>query len=229
MDAIVLFVCARSTLTRPTLLEIAEELAAEFSPEDAALYRPRWNVAPSDTTWIALDRGDARVLGPARWGYLASGKPLINVRGEQVASGAGFREAFASRRCVLIADGFYEWNGKREPTWFHRVDGRLLLLGALFQPAPAQSEPFPRFTVLTTKPNAAVAAVHDRMPVVLEPSALDRWLSGSPVEAAGLIVSAGGGVLSSRPVSTHVNSVRHDDPSCIAPMLGERPGQRELF
>lgn len=224
-----LSVCARTTLTRPTLLEIAAEIEAEFSPDDAILYRPRWNVAPSDTTWIALHRGDARILGPAKWGYLASGKPLINVRGEQVASGSGFRDAFASRRCALIADGFYEWNDKREPTWFQRVDGRLLLLGALFQPPPTKSDPFPRFTVLTTKPNAAVAAVHDRMPVVLEPSALDRWLSGSPVDAVGLIVSAGVDVLSSRAVSTHVNSVRNDDPTCIAPMVGERPGQRELF
>jgi putative SOS response-associated peptidase YedK len=222
-------VCARTTLTRPILAEISDEIEAEFSPEDAALYRPRWNVAPSDTTWIALHRGDSRVLGPAKWGYLASGRPLINVRGEQVASGSGFRDAFASRRCVLIADGFYEWNGRREPTWFHRVDGRLLLLGALFQPSPTKSEAFPRFTVLTTKPNATVAAVHDRMPVVLEPVALDHWLSGSPTEAARLIVSAGVGVLSARAVSTHVNSVRNDDPSCIAPMVGERPGQRELF
>jgi putative SOS response-associated peptidase YedK len=225
----VLFVCARTSLTRPTLADISDELEAEFSPEDAALYRPRWNVAPSDTTWIALHRGDARILGPAKWGYLASGKPLINVRGEQVASGSGFRDAFASRRCVLVADGFYEWNGRREPTWFQRVDGRLLLLGALFQPPPTKTEQFPRFTVLTTRPNATVAAVHDRMPVVLEPAALDRWLAGSPAEAAGLIVSAGADVLSSRAVSTHVNSVSNDDPRCIEPLVGERPGQRELF
>src|SRR5580704_14389956 len=140
--------CARTTLSRPTLGEIADELDADFSPDDTPLYRPRWNIAPSDTTWIALSRGDAGVLGPAKWGYLANGKPLINIRGEQVASGSGLRDAFAGRRCVLVADGFCEWNTKSEPTWFHRVDGCLLLLGALFQP-PTKSEHFPRFAVLT--------------------------------------------------------------------------------
>jgi putative SOS response-associated peptidase YedK len=221
--------CARTTLSRPSLAEIATELEAEFSAEDTQLYRPRWNVAPSDTTWIALHRGDSRILGPAKWGYLANAKPLINVRGEQVASGSGFREAFAGRRCALITDGFYEWNAKREPTWFHRLDGRLLLLGALFQPPQTKSDPLPRFTVLTTKPNDTVAAVHDRMPVVLDPTALDRWLAGSPSEAAVLIVPAGLGVLSARAVSNHVNSVKNDDPNCIAPIADERPGQRQLF
>lgn len=221
--------CARTTLSRPTLAEIGGELEAEFSPDDAPLYRPRWNIAPTDTTWIALSRGDARVLGPAKWGYLANGKPLINVRGEQVASGSGFRDAFASRRCVLVADGFYEWNAKREPTWFHRVDGRLLFLAALFQPPPTKSDHFPRFTVLTTKPNDTVAAVHDRMPVVLEPTVLDRWLVASPSDAIGLIATADAGILSARAVSALVNSVRNDDPSCIEPITGDRPGQRELF
>jgi putative SOS response-associated peptidase YedK len=220
--------CARTTLTKPTLPEIADELEAEFSAEDVAVYRPRWNVAPSDTTWIAIHRGDARVLGPAKWGYLTKSRPLINVRGEQVASGSGFRDAFASRRCVLVADGFYEWNAKREPTWFHRVDGRLLLLGALFQP-PAAGESLPRFTVLTTEPNATVADVHDRMPIVLGSVDLDSWLSGSAAEAARLIVPAGMDVLSARALSTHVNSVKNDDPACIAPLTGGRPSQRELF
>ena len=96
--------CARTTLTKPTLQEVAAELEAEFAPDDLALYRPRYNVAPSDVTWIVAHRGDARVLGPSKWGYIAGNRPLINVRGEQVASGSGFREAFASRRCVLVAD-----------------------------------------------------------------------------------------------------------------------------
>jgi putative SOS response-associated peptidase YedK len=221
-------VCARTTLTKPSLAEIADELEAEFSAQDAPLYRPRWNVAPSDTAWVVIHRGDSRVVGPAKWGYLANGKPLINVRGEQVASGTGFRDAFASRRCVLVADGFYEWNLKREPTWFHRVDGALLLLGALFQP-PQTKESLPRFTVLTTKPNSTVAEVHDRMPVVLGAGSLDGWLSGSAVDAARLIIPAARDVLSARSVGTYVNSVKNDDPACIAPLVGDRPGQRDLW
>lgn len=78
-------------------------------------------------------------------------------------------------------------------------------------------------------PVPVAPSVTDRMPVVLEPAALDRWLSGSPADAAGLIVSASVGVLSALPVSTRANSVRNDDPSCVEALVGERPGQRKLF
>src|SRR3954468_17930735 len=105
--------CGRTTLTNATLEDIAEILEAEFSPEAAALYRPRYNIAPSDTTWIVEARGDGRVLAPAVWGYVASGRPLVNVRGEQVTSGGGFRGALAPRRCAVVTDVFYEWPAAR--------------------------------------------------------------------------------------------------------------------
>src|SRR5262245_53753508 len=184
--------CGRTTLTNATLEDIADRLDAEFSPEDAALYRPRYNVAPSDTTWIVEARGDGRVLAPAVWGYVASGRPLVNVRGEQVASGGGFREAFASRRCAVVTDGFYEWpaapRGKpAAPTWFHRPAGGLLLLAGLYQRGRPEDETArPRFTILTTRPSAVVAKVHDRMPVVLPDEGLDDWLAGPPARAATL-------------------------------------------
>src|SRR5262245_23044882 len=158
--------CGRTTLTNARLEDIADDLDAEFSPEDAALYRPRYNVAPSDTTWIVETRGDGRVLAPAVWGYVASKRPLINVRGEQVASGGGFREACANRRCAVVTDGFYEWppatgdkRASRAPFWYHRSDGGLVLLAGLWQRGEAPGAP-PRFTILTTRPNALVAQVH---------------------------------------------------------------------
>ena len=79
------------------------------------------------------------------------------MRGEQVASGHGFREAFASRRCAVVTDGFFEWNERREPFWYHRADGGLILLAGLFQDALA-GEHEPRFTVLTTRPNKLISA-----------------------------------------------------------------------
>ena len=75
-------VCARTTLRKKGLREVAEELDAEFSEDDAPMYRPRYNVAPSDTTWMLESRGDDRVLAPAEWGYVARDRPLINVRAE---------------------------------------------------------------------------------------------------------------------------------------------------
>ena len=127
--------CARATLTRKQLREVAEELDAELSEEDSRLYRPRFNAAPSETLWLLRHAADRRVVMPAAWGYVVNGRSLINVRGERVGSGGGFREAFASRRCGVICDGFFEWNKRHEPTWFHRADGGLIVLGGLYQRA----------------------------------------------------------------------------------------------
>lgn len=219
------------TLTREDIHEIADELGAELAEDDARLYRPRYNVAPSDQHWILRVDGDARVLMPATWGYLASGRPLINVRGEQVGSGRGFRDAFQARRCAVVTDGFFEWNARREPTWFHRPGGGLVLLGGLYQ---RPTDPgAPRFTVLTTRPNQAVGAVHDRMPVILnpaDPTALQDWLAAPPTQVMGLLAPAPDALLVGTPVSRHVNSVRHDDPGCLAPpAAATAPAQQRLF
>ncbi|HEV3032790.1 MAG TPA: SOS response-associated peptidase family protein, partial [Polyangia bacterium] len=134
---------------------------------------------------------------------------------EQVGSGAGFREAFASRRCFVVTDGFYEWPGKGQaPFLFHRADDGLVLLGGLFQ-RPRGVDVHPRFTVLTTRPNGLVARVHDRMPVIVPPPQLDRWLGESPADAAALIAPAPEEALTATRVWKHVNNVRNDDPDCV--------------
>jgi putative SOS response-associated peptidase YedK len=221
--------CARVTLTIDDVDEIAGILDAELSPEDARLYKRRYNVAPSDRHWIVEYGADKRVLVPAKWGYVPSSssgrarKPLINVRGEQVGSGHGFRDAFASRRCAVVTDGFFEWNARREPFWYHRADGGLVLLAGLFQGA-AETEPDPRFTVLTTRPNKLIAAVHDRMPVIVPAERLDDWLTAPPTEAAGLIRPAPEDALIATPVSRRVNKVANDDPACLAPAAPDAQG-----
>jgi putative SOS response-associated peptidase YedK len=228
--------CARVTLTIEDIEELADALDAELSPENARLYKRRYNVAPSDTHWILEYGADRRVLAPAKWGYLPTSsaqrgstrarKPVINVRGEQVASGHGFREAFASRRCAVVTDGFFEWNARRAPFWYHRADGGLVLLGGLFQGA-ADGDPDPRFTVLTTRPNKLIAAVHDRMPVIVPAARIDDWLTAPPADAATLIHPAPEDALIATPVSRRVNSVAHDDPACLAPPAPDP--QRSLF
>jgi putative SOS response-associated peptidase YedK len=222
--------CGRATLTNEDFEQIAGELDAEFSPEDVALYRPRYNVAPSDLHWIVDYGADRRVLRPAVWGYRASGgRPLINVRGEQVGSGRGFRDAFQSRRCLVVTDGFFEWDRAKSPFWFHRADRRLVLLAGLFQPPeaaappPNNARPRPRFTILTTQPNRLVAAVHDRMPVIVTPAAIDDWLAAEPAAAAALIRSAPDEALIATRVSRRVGSVKNDDPACLLPPESEEP------
>jgi len=224
--------CARVTLTIDDIDEIAGMLDAELSPEDARRYKRRYNVAPSDTHWMLEYGADRRVLVPAKWGYVPTSppgrarKPLINVRGEQVGSGHGFREAFASRRCAVVTDGFFEWNERREPFWYHRPDGGLVLLGGLYQSAP-DAEREPRFTVLTTRPNKLISAIHDRMPVIVAAARIDDWLTAPPAEAAALIAPAPEDALIATPVSRRVNKVANDDAACLAPP--EADAQGSLF
>ena len=246
--------CGRATLTNEDFEEIAAELDAAFSPEDARLYRPRFNIAPTDLHWTVESSGQRRVLIPARWGYLASGRPLINVRGEQVGSGKGFREAFRSRRCLVVTDGFYEWDRHKVPSWYHRPGGGLVLLAGLLQhpgdgsaPAPpgvpagagGDGDPSspgasarPRFTILTTRPNRVVAEVHDRMPVIIAPETIDQWLTAEPARAAALIAPAPDDTLVATRVSKRVNAVKNDDPACLRPEEPtgqDAPAQRSLF
>lgn len=208
--------CARATLSKKTLRDVAEELEAEWSPEDELLFRPRYNAAPSDTLWILRHGADHRVVGPAVWGYRAKGRPLINVRGESVGAGS-FREAFASRRCGVVVDGFFEWDARHGPTWFHRSDGGLIVLGRLYQ-IDSVVGGAPRFTVLTTRPNRLVAAVHDRMPLLVPPDRIDDWLTGEAARVVELIGPAPDSVLVATSVSKRVNSVRNDDPECLLPV-----------
>jgi putative SOS response-associated peptidase YedK len=226
--------CGRVTLTKTGIRELASDLEAELAPADEPLYRPRYNGAPSELHWMVEARGDSRVLLPAFWGYVASARPLINVRGEQVASGSGFKEAFRARRCAIVTDGFFEWTKEksRQPFWFHRPDHGLVLLAGLFQPPTDDGAQAgrPRFTILTTRPNRVVAAVHDRMPVVLERDVLDDWLAGAPTRAATLIAPAPEDALVSLAVSKRVNSVKNDDPGCLAPAQPTPPArQGSLF
>ena len=208
--------CARFTLRKKELKDVADALDAEYGPDDEPLYRPRYNVAPTDLAWIVEYGADRRVVRPATWNYLVSGgRPLINLRGENVGSGGAYRDAFGSRRCAVVTDAFYEWPGKGlAPFLFHRTDDGLVLLGGLFQ-RPKGADVHARFTVLTTRPNATIAKVHDRMPVILPTERLDDWLTSEPAEAATLIGPAPEDALVATAVSKHVNSMRNDDPACV--------------
>ena len=220
--------CARTTLSKKTLREVAEELEAEWSPDDELLYRPRYNAAPSDTLWILRHGADRRVVGSAVWGYRAKGRPLINVRGESVGAGS-FRDAFTTRRCGVVVDGFYEWDKDHWPTWFHRADGGLIVLGGLYQIDPMVGGP-PRFTIITTPPNHLIARVHDRMPLVVPPVRIDDWLTAAAPLVVDLIAPAPEGALIATPVSKHVNSVKNEDSECVLPVeLAAKDRQGSLF
>jgi putative SOS response-associated peptidase YedK len=213
--------CGRFSLSKRELVEIADWLDAELGAEIAAQYRPRYNVAPTDLHFVAVAEGKKRVVVPAKWGFTDGGKPLINARSETARDKPSFRDAFARRRCVVPADGFFEWRGgknDRRPIWFHPPDGGLMAFAGLWEPGLLGAPP--QFTILTTEANALVAPVHDRMPVILPPACIGEWL-GAP--RTDLLVPAPDGALVATAVSNHVNSVQNDDPRCLEPQEFEDP------
>jgi putative SOS response-associated peptidase YedK len=199
--------CGRITLTAQDVREVAALLEAQVSPADAALYRPRWNAAPTDRHWIVEPSPKGRVLLPAVWGFPGG---VINARSETAER--TFRKPFAQRRVVVPADGFYEWTGPRDarrPVWFRPRAGGLLYLAGL-----ADTLPDGRlcFVVLTTDAAGEVARVHDRMPVLLPREKVQEWLERAD---SGLLVPAD--ILQGTEVSARVNDVKNDDPSLVDP------------
>lgn len=224
--------CGRLTLTTDDYASAARELDAHL---DTASPRRRFNVAPGQTHVILRTCQEGRRMQSATWGFGMEGRLLINARGETLNERPRFRKAFARTRCVVIADGFYEWTRTAEqnqPYFFHRgrhsrPDG-LLLLAGLFERV-ADEDTNLRFTIVTTDASPDVSAVHGRMPVILEPRDLPAWLGeGPPSPLAPLLSTPGVGLLHHHPVSPKVNSSGFDRPSAIEPARPQ-PTQTTLF
>jgi putative SOS response-associated peptidase YedK len=223
--------CGRFTLTYRERERLAEELGVPVEQFPADQYRPRYNIAPTDPHWVVRIRYEEREALPARWGLVNSwakdrgrAASQINARAETLTRAAAFREAFKKRRCIVPADGFFEWVGAKEarrPVWFHRPDGRLILFAGLYeswQPAPGEWER--TFTIITVPPNQVVLPIHDRMPAILSEETIDAWLFPKEEDERRLLsmlAPAKEDVLVPAWVSPRVNSVKNDDPECLAP------------
>jgi putative SOS response-associated peptidase YedK len=228
--------CGRMTLTRKDFRQLAAELGAEFDDSVVALYRPRYNIAPTDQHWIVRMKQEQRQLLPAKFGLVNSWAPdmkgaarQINAKSETVGTRPAFRDAFESRRCVVPADGFFEWAGAkdaRRPFWYHAPDDGLLLFAGLYESwRHPQSGHWTRtFAILTTDANDVVAPVHDRMPVILPPERVDDWIF-RPAEKSRVDLDALRELLRPAPndalvvteVSRRVNAVANDDEACLVP------------
>ena len=209
--------CGRFTLTERDLAKLARGFLADLNPALAAEWHPRYNVAPGSAHLLLRDAGGTLRLERARFGFGAREQLRINARVETAAERRTFREAWTSRRCAIPADGFYEWGGPardRRPTWFHDPAGRPLLLAGLWGEAHGGAL---AFAILTTAANEPVAALHDRMPVLLPEGGLAPWLAGGDPPGP-----AREGALVGRPVSARVNGIAHDDAACLEPPPPER-------
>jgi len=222
--------CGRYTLTQPEA--IVEELCEVGDVEVLQPLQPRYNIAPSQAVPIVRPRRDTGTWAVAnvRWGLVplwakdpAIGNRMINARAETAASKPAFRHSFAHRRCLVLADGFYEWQpatGAKQPFHIRRPDGRGLLLAGLWARWEKGEQPLDTFTILTTEANATLRPIHHRMPVILDHPAAATWLD--PVaerhDLAPLLVAARDDLLQPRPVSREVNRPANDRPSLIEPI-----------
>lgn len=185
-------------------------------PADLDL-RPRWNVRPGEDVLAVVRAGEALRAGWLRWGLMpASPRPAINARIETAATRPAFRRAYAQRRCLVVADGFYEWqraDDRRKTPWFVRLrSARPMTLAGLWERwHPPDGPPVVTCAVLTCAPNAVVAPLHDRMPVIVPPELRDAWLAHEAVALGPLAPE----LLDAWPVSTRVNAADADDADLL--------------
>lgn len=257
--------CGRMTLTRS-----GDEIAAFFALEQAAEessggpVRARYNIAPSQPVLTVLEpKGENRIGAWKTWGLIPSwskdpsrGGSLFNARSETVDAKPSFRAAWRRRRCLVVADGFYEWsprNQGHQPYHFTAAEGSLLAMAGLYEEwvdagdaskedqksgstgGIGSGEVIESCTVLTTEANADLSDIHHRMPVLLGPQDFAAWLNPEtdPDSLRPLLTPSPDGTLSRMTVSDYVNSPRNDDADCLMPLPpkkpAEPPAQGDLF
>ncbi len=216
--------CGRFVIEHP-----AEVLAGYFGLPAVAAFAPSYNVAPSRAVPVVRAASGERRLDWLRWGLVPhwakdARSGLINARSETAAEKPSFRQAFRQRRCLVAASGFYEWQKTGEgkvPHYIRMADGAPMPMAGLWETWRADDgQVVETCAILTTSANAALALIHERMPVILPPDAFSLWLEieeGDDLAALqALLAPCPDAWLVSRPVSRRVNRTANDDPQCIA-------------
>jgi putative SOS response-associated peptidase YedK len=233
--------CGRYRLSRrKQVVEEYFESASEESEEED--WSPRYNIAPTQPVATVRQAGSTRILSMMRWGLVPSwaadikiGNQLINGRSETLLEKPAFREAFRTRRCLIPADGFYEWKkaGKqRHPFHFGMKDNSLFAFAGVWDRWKSPGGPMLQScSILTTAANELLDGVHDRMPVILPRRHYEAWLTAPAAEAerlAELLVPFDAGIMRRYPVSSQVNRPENDTPEC-AQQVPEPETQTQLW
>jgi putative SOS response-associated peptidase YedK len=230
--------CGRFTLATTS----PGELRARFPIGESVEIRQRWNVAPGDEILTVVVTHEGVTTGRLlRWGFVppwaedpAVGFKMINARAETVAEKPAYRDAFRRHRCLIVADGFYEWQrdgAARQPFHITRADQQPFAFAGLRTAwQDPQGEWLRSCTIVTTQANDAIASIHPRMPVILDPADEQTWLDPStpPEHAQALLQPLAASGTRARPVSKAVNDARYDGPECLADPAPE-PVQDALF
>ena len=218
--------CGRYSLTTPEdqLVEVFDVPPLTFD------YRARYNIAPSqDVPVVASDRRGTR-LGLLRWGFVpvwadnpSIGSRMINARAETLRNKPAFKRAVISRRCLVPADGFYEWTAegdRKVPYWIHAPDREPMGFAGVWErwQLPG-TEPIHSVAIITVDANDRIRDLHDRMPAIVPAADLKAWLDAeTPLQDALRLLKPYEGALEAYPVSTLVNSPANDEPGCIEPV-----------
>lgn len=221
--------CGRYTLASPNPARLRER----FALGDAVSLDPRFNIAPGqDVVAVTTDREGAARPDLLRWGLVPywstgpdSGYKMINARAETLTERPAFAGALERRRCLILADGFFEWQprvrGPKQPWWITRGDHEPFAFAGLWSTwkRDPDATALRSCAIVTTQANDALREIHDRMPVILPRESEQEWLHGSSIEAALELLRPLDSALVTRvPVSTAVGDVRHDAPDCVEPV-----------
>ncbi len=194
---------------------------------------PRYNVAPTQEVPVVRLQEGERELVMLRWGLIPSwakdpeiGNRMINARAETVPEKPSFRAAFRRRRCLVVADGFYEWqkrpHGRKQPYYIAVGNGGPFGFAGLWErwSDPIEGYLVESCTIVTAMANERLESIHDRMPVIIDPSHFDAWLdtSGNPAIAQALLAPYPAERMSAYPISRRINNVKNDDPACLEPL-----------
>jgi putative SOS response-associated peptidase YedK len=190
----------------------------------------RFNIAPAQDV-LAVRNDAAGEVAPLRWGLVpawaqdaAAGPKLINARGETLAERPAFSDALQRRRCVIFADGFYEWSGSKKHRRPHRfvVDGGgPFVFAGLYERWGSAADALETCTIVTCAANSLCATVHDRMPVILGDAAIDPWLNGTVEDAVATLVPFASSRMTTFPVTPELNRVTFEDPRSLEPIAEE--------
>jgi len=230
-------VCGRYTLATPNPAEVR----GRFPVGESVEIRQRYNVAPGDEVLAVTTDRDGHPRGELlRWGLVPSwaktpdtGLKMINARVETVGERAAYRRAFERYRCLIIADGFYEWQrhaaGPKQAFHISRTDSGLFAfagLWSIWHDDANEGRTLRTCTIITTAASSAIASLHDRMPVILAPGAESAWLehSQTPDRLRELLGGLSPSETALRPVGSAVNDARYDGPECLADPVEDRQG-----